>query len=491
MDGRLLGIPAAAALLVGVPLVLTQTVSQPAPVVISVSTSPQTAQSEPKAATLKVRLKGSSGGPHPAFIGLRANGQAPEIKTVLVDETGSNSATVERAKDAKNCAAPRPRATGVGTDVWCLVANSVEAGHELTGTVSGTGTKLALTIDRKNEFWWGWPLVVLVAGLIVAALVTLWPPRLKALVQRLQLDRLVAGAPIIGLGEWINDQRAQGVSEEALLQEIAPVVSQGPAKANKARDQLKQELAQAKDLPDSQYKKEAENEAARTDHSVSDFFQADGKPRASHPAAEYSPGIKKMRSYFQDLEALRQDVGTRLLAACQVEPLLRIHEAQVALELVKTNEDLNELDARLTAARAAYVTAMSREECLAVPEDAAWVEEEFALGFGTQWHFSPALLLDEPAPFEYSDVTLRVMTVIAWALTAVTCFSVLFFAGATVYYAAYAPNNTFATRADYFKLFSAALASGAAATVLALLAYWKLPKATPAPTTEKAVTTMT
>jgi hypothetical protein len=67
-------------------------------------------------------------------------------------------------------------------------------------------------------------------------------------------------------------------------------------------------------------------------------------------------------------------------------------------------------------------------------------------------------------------------------LTLATCLVVLAFAGATVYEAAYDPNNTFATFPDYFKLFSAALASGAAASVIALLAYWQLPKSAPAST---------
>jgi hypothetical protein len=48
---------------------------------------------------------------------------------------------------------------------------------------------------------------------------------------------------------------------------------------------------------------------------------------------------------------------------------------------------------------------------------------------------------------------------------------VLGFAGVTVEEAAYRDKHTFASFHDYFTLFSAALASGAAASVLSLLAY--------------------
>jgi hypothetical protein len=54
-----------------------------------------------------------------------------------------------------------------------------------------------------------------------------------------------------------------------------------------------------------------------------------------------------------------------------------------------------------------------------------------------------------------------------------TVLVALGFAGVTVYEAAYAPKTSFAGFPDYFTLFSAALASGVAATVLGLLAYWR------------------
>jgi hypothetical protein len=47
------------------------------------------------------------------------------------------------------------------------------------------------------------------------------------------------------------------------------------------------------------------------------------------------------------------------------------------------------------------------------------------------------------------------------------------FAGLTVEQAAYNDKPTFSSFHDYFTLFSAALASGAAAAAISLLAYWR------------------
>jgi hypothetical protein len=460
MGARLLGIPAAIAIAVGVPLV------------IALSTS-ESAQPEPKAAALKVRLAGESGGSRPAFIGLDALGPPPSEKSVLVDETGVYSAIVETAKVRSNCSRPI-RKTGVGDDQWCLVAHGVEAGHELTGTVTGTKTKLALTLDRKNAFL-GWPLATLLFGLLVAAVVALWPSRLDALVQRVKLERLLAqGRGIAGLGDWVGERLANGAGVEDLLKTVGRVVSHGPSEAQDARAELKRALGQA-NLPDIPFKRSAQEEADRTDHRVSDFLQKDGKQRGSHPAAEAASGIEKISAYLQDLESLEDLVRTQLNPDCQKEPLLRINEARIAPQFIRKNEQLIDLDARLGAAQATYATAFSRRDCRSdsLSEEEAMQGEEAVRGL----RFDSFRIT--PTPLTLADAELRGLTSIALGLTIVTCLLTLAFAGVTVHQAAYAQNNTFATFGDYFKLFSAALASGAAATVITLLGYWRLPKSAP------------
>lgn len=58
-------------------------------------------------------------------------------------------------------------------------------------------------------------------------------------------------------------------------------------------------------------------------------------------------------------------------------------------------------------------------------------------------------------------------------LTGIALVITLAFAGATVLKAVYYTNATFSSGWDYFTLFSAALASGAAASVLSLVGYWR------------------
>jgi hypothetical protein len=68
---------------------------------------------------------------------------------------------------------------------------------------------------------------------------------------------------------------------------------------------------------------------------------------------------------------------------------------------------------------------------------------------------------------------LKVLTSGAVLLTAACIVVALAFSFFTTKTAAYDPNLSFGTDADYFALFSAALGSGVAATVLGLVANWR------------------
>jgi hypothetical protein len=90
---------------------------------------------------------------------------------------------------------------------------------------------------------------------------------------------------------------------------------------------------------------------------------------------------------------------------CQKTPLDRIAEARLALQFIKTTEQLKDLDARLEAARSAYLAA-SHEQCLEgaiTEEDAAeQLEEARQLTFESNQVSPQPIVLDEE--------TLRVQT---------------------------------------------------------------------------------
>jgi hypothetical protein len=460
---RLLGIPVALFVIVAVPVLIAQQNPEPAPA----------------EAKLTVRLTGDQGGKgHPFYFRVRAEGEQPSSTSKLVDSTGLKTASVSGdAADA--CSNEKTLETGTGDEPWCLKLSDVANGAEMSGVASGPGTKLTLTVTRRDAFVWG-PLFVLGAGLVVAAIVALAPKGLRRLVRRVALARLLeknreaaSDKTVSGLDAWVAMQLASGAEPSAVFTAIAKVIQHGPAHAQQDRQSLRDELAGDPLGAGHPFAAGARAEANRTDHRASDFLDPTGKERTQHPAAEWLAGLKKMKANYKELNDAEREITEKIKPECQKAAMHALNIGRSAFARIKSLDAVTDLDGRLDTLSKTIDETLANPDCRLALADAT--DEEFEArnwlkGVGTQQirgvPDETRLLQLDPAAFEKDAI-------FAVALTLASCLAVLVFAAVTVEEATYRDKHTFASFHDYFTLFSAALASGAAASVISLLAYWR------------------
>jgi hypothetical protein len=458
---RLVGIPVALFVIVAVPVLVAQQNDQPAP---------------PTEAKLTVRLSGDQGGKgHPFHIRVRAAGKQPFTPSKLVDSTGLKTASV--VGDAPNsCLNAEIRDVGNGHKLWCLKLSDVAEGAELSGVASGPGTKLTLTVTRRHSFVW-LPLLVLIAGLIVAVVGALAPKGLRRFVRRVALARLLesnrsasADQAISGLDAWVATQLARGSDPSSVFSTIDPVVRQGPDQARSARQSLSNSLAGDPLGARHPFAVAALAEAVRTDHRAEDFLQATGKLRAEHPANEWLAGLDKMKKNLRELNAGEQTIVGKIQPGCRSAATRALNTVRVTFTRIMARDEVSDLDGPLDT------LSKTIDETLADP--ACRLSDEEIEGT-SWWEGIPDLEQARGVPATTQPLELEapggVQTgaMLAVVLTIGACLAVVGFAGLTVEQAAYNDKPTFASFHDYFTLFSAALASGAAAAVISLLAYWR------------------
>jgi hypothetical protein len=469
---RLVGIPVALFVIVAVPTLVGQ---QPAE-----QTAANKAQPAPAEAKLTVRLEGGEGaGTKPTHVAVLVAGPQPAAATTLVDASGERRGTVISSPGA--CNQINGRSTGVGQDRWCLGLSDVAKGAELSGTVGGTGTKLTLTVTRRDPFC-PWPLVVLLAGIGIAAVAALAPKGLKRFIRRVALARLLeqnreasANETIAGLDGWVAAQLAAGTDPSKVFSTIAPVVKNGPNQARTARQQLQTALSEDPLGAGNPFATGARQEAERTDHRVGDFLEESGKTRAQHPASKWRDGVLKMSANRDELEQAERDINKLIKPECRATALQALSLARVTYGRIMKPDQLTEVDAPLDALHKAINETLAKEDCRAETEDVELSQENIEMGW-QNFRFRGVLRRGLPEPseqLELGSAGLGASLIAAIVLTAIFCLLVITFAAVTVEEAVYRDNHTFAGWHDYFKLLSAALASGAAATVLGFLAYWR------------------
>lgn len=103
------------------------------------------------------------------IVPVRALGPPPSGAATLRDAQGFNPATA-RALDAPRCTGRAQRTTGLGGDLWCLELSGIRAATETTGVLTGSRTKVTLTVSARHSFA-GLPLAVAALGFLAAALV--------------------------------------------------------------------------------------------------------------------------------------------------------------------------------------------------------------------------------------------------------------------------------------------------------------------------------
>ena len=485
---RVLGIGAlAAVVLVAAPSVIVNTVN-PAPG----ATAPPTSASAPAkpAATLKIAVSGERGLVDPLYLRVRAVG-VPPAAAHLADDSGAHTASVESAP--RHCARLPVHDTFAGPVErdWCLSVTSLDAGHTLTGLVVG-GTSLTLSLTRRHSFW-SWPIVVLLAGLFAPLLTGLVVVGLKRFAGNAAIAELVAAHPeIVDLGTWAKDREDAGTSFGNVRMEVQKIV-RGPAQVVQARHRLADALRQTTLNADHPYVVAAWAEARRSDIRTSDIVDDKAQPKVA-AATDYLSHLTQLEADRAALVGLQKALGG-VESDHAYDAGVALDRAMEMFKRVSTPADMAGLTAPLVDATAAIEAATQPEpRPVWLDEHMKTVLGNFELcssGSGGVGHTKHALTADVAGdPKRLSDLLAGIRSVttspldlsgeqLKWdegvwlGVTVAAAAAALAFAGATVAQKAYFANPAFATGWDYFTLFSAAFASGAAATVLGLFRYWR------------------
>lgn len=499
---RVVGIPAAIVVLVSAPSLIVR--PEPAEVVVVPAGKPAT---QKPTGELKLRIAGESGGTRrPVYVRLAAAGRPPAQPAQLVDAAGLHAATVANAPG--HCGGKPLRITGAGLHEWCLSISGVDAGHELSGTAAG-GTAVELIVSRRNDFD-GRPLLVLLLGFLTALALPLLSARLRGFVGRLAVARLLsrnrkAGADRVGgLDDWVHEREAAGASAGEVFPIVSKIVTTGAKTVRAARAKLAEALPpQARDEP--RYVTEARKEATTDTFVVGDFLDGDGKLRETTRADAWRTNLRQLGHDRELLEQLDEQIARTLLAECRREPLAATRKAWALFRGFDTPDKIKSLDEAIAAANLAYNAKRLDSGCR--PDPPAPVSETFRGNyFDESWACygdttRPTLVVARrnemmhtltravnlakvlPVVQELRSVStpamdlkgglLELETWFGWFGILLGVIATLAFAGVAVWNAAYEPKPAFAGFSDYFALFSAALASGAAAGVLALLGYWR------------------
>jgi hypothetical protein len=356
---------------------------------------------------------------------------------------------------------------------------------------------VTLSVTRKDGYVLA--ALVLALGLAAAFFVTWFAKGLERLIGGLRLADLLdrnaraQANTIDDLDTWVNGKLKSGDSATTVLSALAKLPPNGARAVREGRQALATALAASGIPSGAAYRDTAQEEAGRPDVNVDDLLD-DGKAKPVR-AQQLLEGLNQLDADTKLLSDLEADVNAHLVEACRKKPLEKIVAAQTVLTTIDTPERIAELTQPLTEAKVAYAVATRRPDCLAVRAAVSRAAHETAVGaylrasgidFGVEeliGQFTDATeekvetiferVRALPQPVHLRGKQLRRETRLGKALTALAIVAVGVFTVLTVWQAAYASKPDFAGFADYFALFSAALASGAAASVLGILAYWR------------------
>jgi hypothetical protein len=454
---RILGVPVAVFVLIAIPSLAASPTEEPE-------------KSAVREAALTIDLEGDEGGADPYEFKVRAAGPAP-APAVLSDESGLHTAN---ARSVIECGGKTRVAFSNPTTTWCLRLASVPTGHTLTSDLKSTtadktiaDSTLKLTVNRRDEFW-GLPLAILLLGIVGGVVATLGKPALRSPIRRSVLGSLLVKnerhGRISGLREFVSARLGAGESVDALIEKANSLVKRGPGVASKARDELKRKLAELVDsgsLPANHpLVLAARKEAARADHNVADFYDAEGA-RIAHPADELRTALTELAAYLGAIDGLRVEVD-KLDKEVRRPPAIAVQRAQIAADRMATRDAGTQVTALIAEARgsidAALATSLVRKAAGRRGAGAAIADMIAAA--------------PDPDAVEIGGDKLTATRIIAGFWTAVVLLATLGFAVLTIKYETYEPNLTFASLGDYVGLAVAALASGAAGGVILWVGYW-------------------
>jgi plasmid stabilization system protein ParE len=409
---------------------------------------PDTPKPDPAKAELTINVDSASffgdAAAHERYIIVKAPGIPPSGPTRLVSTSGANVAEVS---GQQKCPANSPTFdTGLANPKpWCLKIAGPHAGSEVKGILEGTA-HVTLTLRNRHRFLFV-PLLVTIAGFLAGAFALLWPPFLTAINRKSELDRLLranerapAQAQIADLRDWVGRKRLANATDADLLPLVSTLVREGPSRAQRFRQDLRDQIASVA-LPATQpVVAAAEIESASTTNKVSDFWSDDDKPTV-HPAEKYNNALTQLLL----IEGRIESSASRIAALDDTNKAAMTPSLQAASAFFR-RADLSELDEL-------------EKQVGALQQKIDEVAGQLAVAAAGAPAAASVSLLDVP---RVSPGVARLLTYVTTAIIAALGILALF---ASVY----AATPTFGSAGDYYKLFAAAVASSAVASAVSVL----------------------
>lgn len=431
-------------------------------------------QSKPAEGALVLQLSGGDGVSRAYLVRTKGPGAVPDRAAALHNAAGDVTATVTPTAAPCDKAVART-AFSAGTEPWCLKIESLENGAEVTGELqSDGGEKLSLTVRSRDAFWC-WPFVVLILGLLAGLLALVFQPWLRRRVRELVLTRIVRANArsrdrekrIEQLDTWVRARAADGATIESLIRDVETVTGHGPARASSARKRLRAALDAVPELREYELVQEGERIADTANH-VDDFFGSDGAAQDEHPADTRAHAVSRLAALDKALTDLDKaldalDTSTRVGLATIVS------QTRDALKAVDQPAALDPFDGRIADLRSKIEDALMKAAGPTGPRRASRGRPgESLLPHLDLWRRPPIVPLGLVPPARKWLATRALASLTGLAVLVICVYAIV-----SIKHTAYDPKPLFDGFGDYLELFSAAVGSGAAATVLALVSDWR------------------
>jgi len=400
---------------------------------------------------------------------LMSSGVPPSTAT-LTDTSGEHTVTATvQATDGGACAGQAPRYTGLGTDPWCVHLDGVQAGYEVTGTLSGDTVDVALTVKARIGIWG--PALVTLIGLLAAAFLawlanTLLPAVATDLLWRRSKFREKG---ITGLKAWAGKATTY-LSKDDVIARVRWAKRTGKRLVVGARRALRQELeSDTTRLPDCPLRQAADTEVRRNDVRVGDMLTETGL-RSTSDAERLLTAVSQATRARAAFDEIADGLMTRIPPA----------QLQQAARLKQDGDELAEgylseftLDLYLEELRgyASDIQKLAEEK----PQSTTDLVVAFA---ATNLSHLGSLQRAAAAGRQLGGAVAGVALPVAEAGVALLLTLTLMAVGAfAVLVAQYLPNDTFGTDADYITLLASTFASATGAAVASALVQLRGPKA--------------
>ncbi len=269
--------------------------------------------------------------------------------------------------------------------------------------------------------------------------------------------------------KFVRARLAAGEAVDALAPKVAALRKNGPAIAAENRKSLREALEKHRaTLAAYPLAGVAGKEAAREDNRVEDFLDTEGEPTA-HPATEFLQVVEELvkdLAYIGKLQAAIAQLREPENRQAPLEALARAE--QVAREATEP-ADVRRIAVLLDAVRDSVENARAKEQVKAAQR---------RRDLGGPAGAAPEALAAAPVPplppeaTELGGADWDASRSLAMLLSILAAAAILLFALFTIKQEVYDPKLNFSSGSDYFALFSAALASAAAGSLILLFSYW-------------------